>query len=513
MSILDDVAGADSSSNPTASALSNDDYQNILRTVYGEAGNQGPAGWSAVTNVIKNRLAAGTYGSTASDVVQSPKQFSVWNNGTPALPDDATSAKMLPVIKAVFEGDSTDPTNGATNYYANKGPNAIAPPSWAQGASNPIQIGDQVFMKAPGGGSGVNSSTTPTLAQPQAPTDATGGNGAFNANFLTGGLGTLFGMSPQNSSALGSRLARAGAALASISSPAQAQILSGLIPKPVNDEWTDVGAAPNNNGRIQQNKVTGSVRYQPYPSAAGGNDDTVMKADDTKSFNQYHGSLVSAADTIDEINNLQHTLATNPKVYGHYNVSNDPFSFIANSEGMSTDQSQFVKSLNSAIAKGVIAIQQGGHFSRPTNAIMATEKQSLAPNGALSDPITTWQALERLKQQMQEQYNTSILSLKSQKKAFGSNLPFDPDAYDKTVQTRWSDAGAANTEAYKSLQKWHDDKVNGVAPTGIVPFIKNLYSKSTPGVSVVPPQPSPPVSSGPYPSTLGIPWQPGMPIQ
>src|SRR5690348_393257 len=132
MSILDAGDGAVGTSTPTANALSDDDYQNILRTVYGEAGNQGPAGWSAVANVIKNRLAAGTYGNTASAVVQAPKQFSVWNDGTQALPDDATSAKMMPIIKAAFTSDSPDPTNGATNYYANKGPNAIAAPAWAQ---------------------------------------------------------------------------------------------------------------------------------------------------------------------------------------------------------------------------------------------------------------------------------------------------------------------------------------------------------------------------------------------
>lgn len=499
--MTDDTNTDPSGATPVSTALSQDDMQNVLRTVAAEAGNQGPAGWAGVANVIKNRIAAGTYGNTASDVVQQPKQFSAWNSGTPDMPDDATVAKMTPIVQSVFNGSAPDNTNGATNYYANQGPNAIPAPSWAQGAQNPTQIGQQLFMRTAGAGGGTPSAVpqqtaqaaSPTVpapaAAPSAPTDMTSGKGAMNADFLTNGLGTLFGMTPEQSGGLGVHMGRAAAALASINSPAQSAAIANLFPqtKVVASPWTDEGAAPSKQGRMQLNTQTGQYRYVPNPTGANDDESADMTEPDNKQLTQYQNHAQTSSDTIDEINKLEKQLTTDPSVYGNYSIANDPSSFLANAEGLSTPQSQFVKSLNSVINKGVIAIQQGGNFSRPTNAIMATEKNSLAPNGALSDPVTTYQALERLKQQMNEQYGSAMIGLNSQKIRFKQNMPYDPAAFDKANQARWAAANTENQKGFNTvLMPYHNQQVHGAPPpTPRAGYEPNYAGQASPLVSSI----------------------------
>ena len=60
--------------------LSGDDLDNVTRTIMAEAGeNATPASMAAVASVIRNRLAAGGYGRTPSEIVHAPYQFSPWN--------------------------------------------------------------------------------------------------------------------------------------------------------------------------------------------------------------------------------------------------------------------------------------------------------------------------------------------------------------------------------------------------------------------------------------------------
>ena len=60
--------------------LSGDDLVNVTRTIMAEAGeNATPASMAAVASVIRNRLAAGGYGRTPSEIVHAPYQFSPWN--------------------------------------------------------------------------------------------------------------------------------------------------------------------------------------------------------------------------------------------------------------------------------------------------------------------------------------------------------------------------------------------------------------------------------------------------
>jgi spore germination cell wall hydrolase CwlJ-like protein len=63
--------------------LSGQDLDNVARTIIAEAGQNGtPAAMAAVASVIRNRLAAGGYGRTATDVVHQPYQFTPWNSGS-----------------------------------------------------------------------------------------------------------------------------------------------------------------------------------------------------------------------------------------------------------------------------------------------------------------------------------------------------------------------------------------------------------------------------------------------
>jgi hypothetical protein len=152
--------------------LSPIDRDYVIRTLAGEEGN--PAGWTAVANVIKNRLEAGNWGNTARSVVLSPGQFSDWNkitgfaggagaNTGPNLqPGSSRYNQIGGIVDDVFSGKGDDPTKGALNYYAPGGMPGGRPPSWAAEMKNPVTIGAQVY--------GTAGSTTPTRpARPVTP--------------------------------------------------------------------------------------------------------------------------------------------------------------------------------------------------------------------------------------------------------------------------------------------------------------------------------------------------------
>lgn len=135
----------------------------LIKTLYGEAGNQGPHGMSAVAHVIMNRLKSGHWGGTLADVATAsdPKsgvhQFSMWNSdpkmeGNPKaqnLSPDSTDYQTIGHL--VDNLDSVpDPTNGATHYYAPGSMPGKRPPAWAKDGTNVSKVGDQIFMNLPG---------------------------------------------------------------------------------------------------------------------------------------------------------------------------------------------------------------------------------------------------------------------------------------------------------------------------------------------------------------------------
>jgi len=62
-------------------ALVGTDRDMVIRTVIGEAAQEGARGWEAVANVIQNRMEDPRWSGNASDVVLQEKQFSAWNSG------------------------------------------------------------------------------------------------------------------------------------------------------------------------------------------------------------------------------------------------------------------------------------------------------------------------------------------------------------------------------------------------------------------------------------------------
>jgi spore germination cell wall hydrolase CwlJ-like protein len=56
--------------------LSGADLDNVTRTILGEVGqNATPASMAAVASVIRNRLTAGGYGKSPTEIVHAPNQF------------------------------------------------------------------------------------------------------------------------------------------------------------------------------------------------------------------------------------------------------------------------------------------------------------------------------------------------------------------------------------------------------------------------------------------------------
>ena len=168
--------------------LSQADREALIRTVYGEAGNQPVMGQAGVAHAIMNRLSAGGYGDTLSDIVKAPvpgaadarrgyHEFSPWN--PPGVPESNMVAQHLSgdsadprlrkayadiggVVDKSWNGLIPDPTGGATHYYGYM----PQPPKWAAplAAQNKVKIGGQTFV---GGSTGPGQTI---------PNELTGGN-------------------------------------------------------------------------------------------------------------------------------------------------------------------------------------------------------------------------------------------------------------------------------------------------------------------------------------------------
>src|SRR5215471_3810520 len=94
----------------------------MVRTVLGEAANQGLTGQQAVASVIKNRMASS--GQSAQDVIFAKNQFEPWNTARRSeLEGYDPNSKLYQdvlnnVVRPIMSGDVKDPTGGATHFYA-----------------------------------------------------------------------------------------------------------------------------------------------------------------------------------------------------------------------------------------------------------------------------------------------------------------------------------------------------------------------------------------------------------
>ena len=136
------------------SDLSSKDKDLMVRTILGEAAQEGPRGQAAVAHVILNRLASGSYGKNASQVVLAPNQFEPWSTRSKELlaikPTDPAYRETSDIVDMAKNGDIPDPTNGATHFL---NPNIVMQrrgvlPSWA--AQPVAKIGNHTFFAPQG---------------------------------------------------------------------------------------------------------------------------------------------------------------------------------------------------------------------------------------------------------------------------------------------------------------------------------------------------------------------------
>lgn len=128
----------------------------LARTLWGEARGESLAGQIAVAWTIRNRVNDGKakswWGEGYAGVCQAKSQFSCWNRNDPNFAY-LSGAKAIPfrelaqariAADQVIDGKVTDPTGGATHYYATTMPNT---PVWAAKATQMLRLGHHIFFK------------------------------------------------------------------------------------------------------------------------------------------------------------------------------------------------------------------------------------------------------------------------------------------------------------------------------------------------------------------------------
>ncbi|WP_420024755.1 conjugal transfer protein TraG N-terminal domain-containing protein (plasmid) [Cereibacter azotoformans] len=137
----------------------------MVRTILGEAADQGNVGMAAVALVIRNRAEDVRFPDNVADVSLQPRQFSAWNadgSGNALVskykPGDAAYERAAYVADLVMAGLVPDFTEGATHYYSPAGMNHLVEsgyqknliPSWLARETEareapPIRIGGHIF--------------------------------------------------------------------------------------------------------------------------------------------------------------------------------------------------------------------------------------------------------------------------------------------------------------------------------------------------------------------------------
>lgn len=125
------------------------DLDNAVRMAATEAPASDPIAQQAVIHVAMNR--ADQTGSSLSDVITAPHQFTGYHTARAQTlsPDDALYKTTLANIQPALNGQTKDPTNGATLYLnpTLQKQNGAAIPTWADPNNRTAQIGPHVFYK------------------------------------------------------------------------------------------------------------------------------------------------------------------------------------------------------------------------------------------------------------------------------------------------------------------------------------------------------------------------------
>jgi spore germination cell wall hydrolase CwlJ-like protein len=117
----------------------------LIKTISFEAADEADEGKAAVAHVILNRKRSGRWGDNIKDVVTRPWQFEPWMTRRTEMeklsPDDPRYEDAARIADAVLNGQTPDPTAGATHFL---NPTVVQQrrggslPSWARGEGQPI---------------------------------------------------------------------------------------------------------------------------------------------------------------------------------------------------------------------------------------------------------------------------------------------------------------------------------------------------------------------------------------
>lgn len=126
----------------------------LAATMWGEARGEGAEGMGYVGHVIMNRVRAHFRGTSVSDVVLYPRQFSCWNSEDPNAPklniayleqtqgaERETWEAAKELANQIIRG-TTDYTNGATFYHAD-----YVKPNWSGSYEITARFGKHIFYR------------------------------------------------------------------------------------------------------------------------------------------------------------------------------------------------------------------------------------------------------------------------------------------------------------------------------------------------------------------------------
>lgn len=174
---------------PLASSPGHEEREILAKTIEAEARGEGDLGMLAVGANIANRVAAGRWGSTFTDVIMAPGQYSAWNGRNPGFNDDkvynggsgSINMDQLDVSEAAYRaadtilsGNYEDPTGGSLHYYNP----SIVEPVWGQARAGGDwkRIGNHIFGTA-AGERGVDPDRVASLKTRLASSSGAGGGG------------------------------------------------------------------------------------------------------------------------------------------------------------------------------------------------------------------------------------------------------------------------------------------------------------------------------------------------
>lgn len=140
----------------------------VIRTILGEAANQGEAGQAGVAHVIRNRLLAGGYGDSPAEIVTAPKQFTPWMTRTGELlgykPDSPAYQNVGGIVDRVWKGEFPDNTGGATHFANEAASDPVNQRGWIAAGKQKgfVRINNHIFM-SPDSAPGRRTPTGPSL--------------------------------------------------------------------------------------------------------------------------------------------------------------------------------------------------------------------------------------------------------------------------------------------------------------------------------------------------------------